>query len=104
VLGTHQGSPNAVLEAMAARIPVIANASGGTAAMLDHSRAGWLLREDASVDDLELALREVIGAPLEARDRAEHAHAIARDRHGIARMAQRYLAVFEGGGHGKIGG
>jgi glycosyltransferase involved in cell wall biosynthesis len=40
VLGTHQGSPNAVLEAMAARIPVIANASGGTAAMLEEGAAG----------------------------------------------------------------
>jgi glycosyltransferase involved in cell wall biosynthesis len=43
VLGEHQGSPNAVLEALAAGIPVVANDSGGTRELVIHERTGLLL-------------------------------------------------------------
>ncbi len=97
VLGTHQGSPNAVLEAMAARIPVIANASGGTAAMLEGGAAGWLLPEAACSGELADAMEEAFAAPEIARARADRAWTIARDRHGLARMAQRYLGLLDSG-------
>jgi glycosyltransferase involved in cell wall biosynthesis len=44
VLGEHQGSPNAVLEAMAAGVPVIANDSGGTRELVIDGCTGLLLR------------------------------------------------------------
>lgn len=97
ILGTHQGSPNAVLEAMAARIPVIANASGGTAAMLERGAAGWLLPEAPSAGEVADAMAEAFSSPGEARARADRAWSIARDRHGIERMARRYLDLFGDG-------
>jgi glycosyltransferase involved in cell wall biosynthesis len=44
VLGEHQGSPNAVLEAMAAAVPVVANDSGGTRELVVHERTGLLIQ------------------------------------------------------------
>ena len=45
VLGESQGCPNAVLEALAAGVPVVANDSGGTRELILHGRTGLLLRE-----------------------------------------------------------
>lgn len=42
VLGTHQGSPNVVLEAGACKLPVIANDSGGTREIINE-QTGYLL-------------------------------------------------------------
>jgi hypothetical protein len=39
-LGRHQGCPNAVLEALAAGVPVIANDSGGTREQVLHGKTG----------------------------------------------------------------
>ncbi|MEO7742161.1 MAG: glycosyltransferase [Usitatibacter sp.] len=99
VLGTHQGSPNAVLEAMAARIPVIANASGGTAVMLEEGAAGWLLPEAASASEVAEAMEDAFAAPAKARARADRAWSLARDRHGIARMAESYLELLDPAAH-----
>jgi glycosyltransferase involved in cell wall biosynthesis len=43
VLGKHQGCPNAILEAMAAGLPVIANDDGGTREQVVHGQTGLLL-------------------------------------------------------------
>ena len=43
ILGEHQGSPNAVLEALAAGVTVVANDSGGTRELVLHQHTGWLL-------------------------------------------------------------
>src|SRR5262249_45582587 len=45
VLGKDQGSPNALLEAMAAGLPCVANDDGGTAELILHEETGLLLRE-----------------------------------------------------------
>lgn len=45
VIGHHQGSPNAVLEAMAARLAVVANDSGGTNELVIDGRTGVLLAD-----------------------------------------------------------
>jgi glycosyltransferase involved in cell wall biosynthesis len=91
VIGTHQGSPNAVLEAMAAGVPVIANDSGGTRELIGAD-TGWLLPEDADAPQIAMAMREVIAAPGQSRTRA----ARARERsaaYSLDAMAERYLAV-----------
>ncbi|MBL8385122.1 MAG: glycosyltransferase [Burkholderiales bacterium] len=93
VLGTHQGSPNAVLEAMAAGIPVIANASGGTGALVRDGETGWLLREDCDAGELGAAL----AAACDDRARNARLGAAARAHvaahHGIEQMVARYLAI-----------
>ncbi|HMF96245.1 MAG TPA: glycosyltransferase [Vicinamibacterales bacterium] len=45
VLGRDQGSPNALLEAMAAGLPCIANDDGGTGEQIRHEDTGLLLQD-----------------------------------------------------------
>jgi glycosyltransferase involved in cell wall biosynthesis len=93
VLGTHQGSPNAVLEAMAAGIPVIANDSGGTRELVLAGLTGWLLAEDADVAAIAAAMRECLANPGEARSRARRARSRVEDHFSLAAMAAGYLRV-----------
>ena len=41
-----EGTPNVILEAMAAGLPVVATAVGGTAAVIDEGRTGFLCAPD----------------------------------------------------------
>jgi glycosyltransferase involved in cell wall biosynthesis len=93
VLGTHQGSPNAVLEAMAAGIAVIANDSGGTRELVIDAETGWLVPEDPSPEALSRCMLEAIARPWEAHARAQRALERVRSRFTLAAMASRYLAV-----------
>ncbi|HEY4372102.1 MAG TPA: glycosyltransferase [Burkholderiales bacterium] len=95
VLGTHQGSPNAVLEAMAAGVPVIANDSGGTRELV-YRRTGWLLPEAAGEAHLVRTMRTVIEAPHRARRRAVRAREVVATR-SLEAMAAAYLAILERG-------
>jgi len=97
VIGTHQGSPNAVLEAMAAGVPVIANDSGGTAELVRHGDTGYLLPETAAAPQIAAALLEAAEHPGEARRRAGRAHALVAGR-SIEAMARAYLALLDPGG------
>jgi glycosyltransferase involved in cell wall biosynthesis len=93
VLGTHQGSPNAVLEAMAAGIPVIANDSGGTRELVLAGLTGWLLAEGADAAAIAAAMRECLANPGEARSRAGRARCRVEDHFSLAAMAAGYLRV-----------
>ena len=95
VLGTHPGSPNAVLEAMAAGIAVIANDSGGTREVVAHGVTGWLLAEDAGEEALAAAMGEAIAQPRERAARASRARERVRAEHSLKAMALRYLALLD---------
>jgi glycosyltransferase involved in cell wall biosynthesis len=93
VLGTNQGCPNAVLEAMAAGIAVIANDSGGTRELIPEPRHGWLLPEAADAGTLADAMTQALD-PAQAALRAHAARTRVRAEFSMARMARRYLDVF----------
>ena len=93
MIGTHQGSPNAVLEAVAGGIPVIANASGGTAEMVRGGATGWLLAEGASAAEIAAAMEQAIAEPHTAARFASNAREFVRKHHRIEDMADRYLAL-----------
>jgi len=93
VLGTHQGSPNAVLEAMAASIPVIANDSGGTRELVVDGVTGRLIAEDAGSEALAAAMLEAIASPRATGERARRAFELVNAEHSLETMAQRYLAL-----------
>lgn len=95
VLGTHQGCPNAVLEAMAAGVAAIANASGGTGELVRHAETGWLLPEACTRAELAAAIREAAGDPRRARRFGEAARAHVARHHRIEQMALRYLSILE---------
>src|SRR5262249_53875316 len=75
VLGKEQGSPNALLEALAAGLPCIANDDGGTAEQIEDERTGLLLR-DRTPETLADAIARLLGdRALAARlGRAGRAH------------------------------
>ena len=62
----YEGSSLAVLEAMAAGIPIVSSAIGGTDELIDDGRSGMLVPPgDAAA--LAVALRRVLGGPAAAR-------------------------------------
>jgi glycosyltransferase involved in cell wall biosynthesis len=95
VLGTHQGSPNAVLEAMAAGIAVIANASGGTGEIVEDGETGWLLAESCGAAELAGAMAEAASDGALARRLGLAGRERVARRHSLESMALRYLSIFE---------
>lgn len=94
VLGRHQGSPNAVLEALAAGIAVIANASGGTGEMVVDGRTGWLLGTDCDAPALAAAMLEALADPARTRMLGATGRDFVTAHHSMAAMAAAYLALF----------
>jgi glycosyltransferase involved in cell wall biosynthesis len=92
VLGAHQGCPNAVLEALAAGLPVIANDSGGTRELVIDGRTGLLLpRCDPA--EIAAALASVIDDPALAQQLSVSGRRHVRERFPMTRMAKSYLEV-----------
>jgi glycosyltransferase involved in cell wall biosynthesis len=96
ILGEHQGSPNAVLEALAAGVPVVANDSGGTREMISNECTGLLLRErDPSA--IAAALARVIGDPKLAQHLAQAGRRHVEKNFSMLQMAASYRKLFESG-------
>jgi glycosyltransferase involved in cell wall biosynthesis len=88
-----EGLSNALLEAMAAGIPVVATRVGGTEDVVIDGHTGLLV----APDDPE-ALADALVALLTARERARemgrHGRARVMERYGLSRVADEYLAVY----------
>jgi glycosyltransferase involved in cell wall biosynthesis len=95
VLGEHQGSPNTVLEALATGLPVIANASGGTAELLQHGNAGTLLSTEADPAEISMALAAILDDRARAERLAREGRRWTVERFGMQRMTERYEALFD---------
>lgn len=89
VIGHHQGSPNAVLEAMAAGLAVVANDSGGTKELVLDGRTGLLLADREPTTMAHALLRLMNDARSTAR-LASCGHDHVRRRFSMDRMAVRY--------------
>jgi len=96
ILGEHQGSPNAVLEALAAGVPVVANDSGGTREMISNGRTGLLLRE-RSPSAIAAALTRVIGDPKFAQLLSHAGQRHVEKNFPMLQMASSYRMLFESG-------
>ena len=66
--------PIAIVEAMAARVPVIATDTGDCAALLEHGKCGWIIPVGAAAP-LAAAIKEVLSNPELARQKADLAFA-----------------------------
>jgi glycosyltransferase involved in cell wall biosynthesis len=93
VLGEDQGSPNALLEALAVGLPCIANDDGGTGEQIVHERTGLLLPDRAPEALAAAIVRVLTDRSLAARlGAAGRAHAL--DTFSMADMVARYESLF----------
>ena len=87
-----EGTPMVLLEAMAARVPIIATRVGGVPDVVS-SESAWLV-EALDVDSLAASLRSVIERPDSARVRVERAHTILRARFSLATWLGQYERIY----------
>lgn len=92
VLGTNQGCPNAVLEAMSAGIPVIANDSGGTRELVSEKN-GILLPEKVSETLLLNAMLKV-NKNEDLKKMGMESQRIAYQKFSMDRMHDKYKEIF----------
>ena len=85
--------PNALLEAMAAGLPVISSAIGGTTEVVDDQRTG-LLVPAGDARALAGAICRIMASPLLAATLGEGARAAVRARHGFDRMVAGFDALY----------
>ena len=92
---THfpEGTPNTILEGMAAGLPVIASPVGGIGEIVRHGETGWLVPpNDASA--LAEALRHLRADSSLRRRLGETAQAFVREHHSVGVLAERILQVY----------
>jgi glycosyltransferase involved in cell wall biosynthesis len=93
VIGQDQGCPNALLEAMAAGLPCIANDDGGTAELIEDERTGLLVADRSAATIAAAITRLLIDRDLAARvGAAGRRHVLASC--GLERMASLYERLF----------
>jgi glycosyltransferase involved in cell wall biosynthesis len=89
-----EGTPNVVLEAMAAGLPVIATKVGGTSEIIEHGRTGFLVdRGDAaaiSALSLELSLNRVKAEQIGTR-----AQVAVREHFSLDRMRAKTAVIYD---------
>jgi glycosyltransferase involved in cell wall biosynthesis len=92
--GNRDALPTVLLEAQAARVPLVSCAVGGVAEILDHGKAGVLVPEDDALA-LADALQHVLAEPRAFSSHVEHGLALGRREFDRARQAQRLGAWFD---------
>ena len=83
--------PIAILEAMAAGLPIVATLSGSLPELIGE--AGILTTRDA--DELHLAIRSVISEPARATTLGQEARARVSDRFDISVIAAKHLKLYD---------
>ncbi|MCB9078077.1 MAG: glycosyltransferase [Anaerolineaceae bacterium] len=89
----HEGLPNTVLEAMAARLPVVATAVGGTPELVEHGRTGLLVpAQDAAA--LASAINLLKGNTELSRQMGQAGFDRVRQQFTVEQMAHRYETLY----------
>ncbi|MBS1261468.1 MAG: N-acetyl-alpha-D-glucosaminyl L-malate synthase [Calditrichaeota bacterium] len=83
----EEGMPNALMEAMAAGVPVAATPVGDVPLLLDHGRAGWLLPVDDPGPWTDLLAR-LAGSPDQLTTMGETGRQRVRDRFSFGAMIE----------------
>ena len=90
----HEGSPNAVMEAMAAGVPVVATAVGGTKELIIDGKTGYL----APPADHEALAERIAFALRDEKNTSEIIRAAKRridDDYGMAQMVESVESVYD---------
>jgi glycosyltransferase involved in cell wall biosynthesis len=89
-----EGLPNAVIEALAARRPVVATSVGGVPELVEPGWTG-LLAPPGRPEALAGALRELLANPVRARAMGEAGRRSVERDYTVRRMAERHDALYE---------
>ncbi len=89
-----EGISNAVLEAMAARLPMVATGVGGTLELVREGANGYLVPPGAPAA-LARRLLDVLARPAHARRMGERGRRIVEREFGVAQMRTSYDALYE---------
>jgi glycosyltransferase involved in cell wall biosynthesis len=90
----EEGMSLALLEAMAAGVPVVASDIPGNRNLISHDQEGLLVPVHA-VNMLRSAIVQVWDRPDQARRRAAAARKLVAGRYSLAKMADEHLTLFE---------
>ena len=90
---SHEGLANALLEAMATGVPVLAHSACGAAEVVEPERTGFL-RSIGTAEDLVDALNSALQNPDRLREMGRLARASAQARFSLESMVQGYLRLF----------
>jgi glycosyltransferase involved in cell wall biosynthesis len=90
----NEGTPVAVIEALASGTPVVATAVGGVGDVLEHGRFGALIHERTG-DAVARALSETMGGLDAARQRAALGQAAVLERYSIERLCADLASLYE---------
>jgi len=89
----NEGTPVAIIEAMAAGVPVLSTDVGGVADLVTHGETGWLVRA-GDPPALAQAIQHLLGdAALRAR-LAAAGRPVALERHGVEGLIRRVEALY----------
>jgi glycosyltransferase involved in cell wall biosynthesis len=90
---TLEGIPRCLMEAMAARIPIIASDIPGSIDLIHHEETG-LLFQSRSVDDLKKGLERIITDPQLATILSSKANDFVKKEFSASRMAKEYEKLY----------
>lgn len=88
-----EGLSNAVLEAMATAVPVLAHSACGNAEVIDDGQNGYLSQLNTA-QDLAAALRIALSSPEELRRRGAAARSTVLQRYSMEAMAESYSDLY----------
>jgi glycosyltransferase involved in cell wall biosynthesis len=95
-----EGLPVVIMEAMAARRPVISTYVGGIPELVKDGQHGWLVPA-GDVEALSTAIQTCLGTPIETlRKMGEAARVECIKRHDVEIQVQRLAALFRAAGRG----
>jgi len=89
----NEGTPVALIEAMAAGIPVLSTDVGGVADLVTHEETGWLV-PSGDPDAMASAIRRLLSDRILGARLAAAGQVAALDRHDVARLISRVEALY----------
>ncbi len=89
-----EGMPNALLEAMAAGLPVVSFNVGGVGEVLSHGQTGLLVPPE-DVDGMSRAMQSLLESEQERRRLGAAAQECIRSQHTLESMCGKYARLFE---------
>lgn len=91
----YDAFPTALLEAMAAGVPVVATAVGGIPEAVAHGETGFLISPPATAESIVEPLRELLGDPALRRRMGVRGRARFESEFRVDRWLERLLGVYD---------